>query len=269
MSDNIYELYAIHYATHEGRTHSSNYLHADSHDTIEELFYYVWAAVSPSHTVVIDTGMTKRASDAHKRKYLITPSEGLAALDVDAAKVPDVVITHMHYDHAGTWDAFPAARFHLQEREMRYATGRHMAEKPLRGGYFVNDVAGLVRQVYADRVTFHDGDGEVAPGITVHRVGGHAPGLQIVRVMTKRGWVVLASDASHFYANFQERRLFPMVVDQGEMVAGWKRLTDLAASPRHVVPGHDPKVMGRYPAARPELAGRAVRLDVDPLENEP
>jgi glyoxylase-like metal-dependent hydrolase (beta-lactamase superfamily II) len=63
------------------------------------------------------------------------------------------------------------------------------------------DFCGIVRLNYARRVMFYNGDAELAPGLTVHAVGGHSAGLQFVRVKTGRGFVVLASDVSHFYVN--------------------------------------------------------------------
>ena len=45
--------------------------------------------------------------------------------------------------------------------------------------------------------------------MTIHRIGGHTAGLQCVRVHTKRGWVVLASDTSHYYEHFEKGRVFP------------------------------------------------------------
>jgi glyoxylase-like metal-dependent hydrolase (beta-lactamase superfamily II) len=90
-------------------------------------------------------------------------------------------------------------------------------------------------------------------------------GLQIVRVWTARGWVVLASDASHFYANMEEGRPFPIVYNVAEMLAGHKRAHALASSPRHVIPGHDPLVLKRYPAPHGALQGVIARLDAEPL----
>jgi glyoxylase-like metal-dependent hydrolase (beta-lactamase superfamily II) len=105
----------------------------------------------------------------------------------------------------------------------------------------------------------------VAPGITLHRIGGHSKGLQSVRVKTKRGHVVLASDASHLYAHFQEGRVFPVTYNIGDVLEGYRTLRRLADSPDHIVPGHDPTVATRYPAARSGLEGMVVRLDVAPL----
>jgi glyoxylase-like metal-dependent hydrolase (beta-lactamase superfamily II) len=120
----------------------------------------------------------------------------------------------------------------------------------------------MVRHVYSGRVEFHDGDGAIVPGITVHKIGGHSRGLQCVRVETASGPVVLASDATHYYENFEQGRPFPIVVDMADTLAGYRRLEDLAGSRRRVVPGHDPLVLQRYPAAGPQLAGIAHRLDV-------
>jgi len=93
-------------------------------------------------------------------------------------------------------------------------------------------------------------------------------GLQVARVWTKRGWVVLASDASHFYANMEQGRPFPIVYNMGEMLEGFKTLNMLASSPKHIIPGHDPLVMERYPAVGPDLKGIAVKLDEEPRVNK-
>jgi glyoxylase-like metal-dependent hydrolase (beta-lactamase superfamily II) len=100
----------------------------------------------------------------------------------------------------------------------------------------------MVRHVYDERVTFHDGEGEVAPGVTLHRVGGHSDGLQVVRVATTRGPVVLASDASHYFANMHSRRPFPIVYNVGDMYNGWTLCERLAGHPDRIIPGHDPLV---------------------------
>jgi glyoxylase-like metal-dependent hydrolase (beta-lactamase superfamily II) len=140
-----------------------------------------------------------------------------------------------------------------------------MCHPLIRIPFETDDVVAMVRKVFADRVRFHDGDSQVAPGITLHRIGGHSKGLQSVRVKTKRGQVMLASDASHLYAHFQEGRVFPVTYNIGDVLEGYRTLKRLADSPDHIVPGHDPTVVTRYPAARPGLEGLVVRLDVPPV----
>jgi len=255
-----YEIYAIKYAYHE-RHARENFIGGDPHDGPMPLDYFVWLVRNAERSLVVDTGFSAATAARRQRKHLRCPTEGLRMLGVEAAAVRDVVITHLHYDHVGNFDLFPAATFHLQDDEMRYATGRHMRHEVFNGAFDVEDVVGMVRNVYSGRVQFHDGDATVFPGISVHRIGGHTMGLQVVRVATRRGWVVLASDASHFYANMEQVRPFPIVYSVADMVAGYARLRALAESPQHIVPGHDPKVMERYPTPRKELEGIVVRLD--------
>ena len=214
----------------------------------------------------MDTGFGAEVAEKRGRKLIRTPAEGLAMLGVDAATVKDVVITHMHYDHVGTFSVFNSAQFHMQDDEMAYATGRHMRHKQFNHGYEVDEVVGMVRLVYKDRVNFYRGEAQLAPGVSVHRIGGHTHGLQCVRVHTKREWVVLASDCSHFYEHFEKKRAFPTMFNVGEAIDGYGTLHTLAQSPKHIVPGHDPLVMQRYPEASEELKGIAVRLHVDPKD---
>ncbi len=146
---------------------------------------------------------------------------------------------------------------------MNYCTGRCMCHPFLRHAFEPVDVKAMVGRVFEGRVSFHDGDSEIEPGLTVHRLGGHTQGLQVVRVQTERGHVVLASDASHFYANFEQNRPFPAVEDVTAMLEGFGTLRKLATSEAHIVPGHDPMVLQRYPAAKAGLDA-VCRLDLAP-----
>jgi glyoxylase-like metal-dependent hydrolase (beta-lactamase superfamily II) len=71
---------------------------------------------------------------------------------------------------------------------------------------------------------------------------------------------VLASDATHYYENLEARRPFSIVFDVDTMLAGFERVRELAGAPDMFVPGHDPEVLKRYPAAGPGLEGIACRL---------
>lgn len=260
----IYEVFALRYAERTERTRRESFIFADDHDAPQPIDYFIWVARSATRTLVIDTGFDGDEGARRGRTLLRAPAEALALLDVDAQKVSDVVVTHMHYDHAGTLGDFPAARFHLQAAEMAYATGPCMCYDDLRDPFTADHVCEMVRKVYSGRVAFADGDVEIAPNLSVHKIGGHTGGLQCVRVLTRRGWVVLASDASHFYENFQKQKLFPIVLDAQAMMRGFARIQELAESPNHVVPGHDPLVRALYPAESAQLSGIVHRLDVAP-----
>ena len=258
---NHYEIHAIKYAQHM-RKSSSNFLGGDPHDVDMPLAYFVWVIRNADRTVMVDTGFD-RAMAARRGRSVDRPVEdGLAALGVHPQTVEDVIITHMHYDHSGNHDLFPAARYHVHEREMAFATGPCMCHRGMRLAFEVDDVVAMVKRVYADQMRFCLGAStEIAPGIEVHHVGGHTAGLQVVRVATRVGWVVLASDASHFYANMEQDRSHPLLYNHFDMVQGFKTIRALAASPRHVIPGHDPLVLERYPASLPGSEGWIVRLD--------
>jgi glyoxylase-like metal-dependent hydrolase (beta-lactamase superfamily II) len=263
-----FEVFAIRYA-HLGNRHpGENFLLADPHEFASDLDYFIWVLRREDCSFVVDTGFSREAAARREREWLRCPAESLELLGMDRSKVSDVILTHLHYDHAGNLDRFPGARFHLQDSEMSFATGRSMCHQTLRAPFDLANTLDMVRLVYSDRAVFHDGDVELVPGLSLHRVGGHSAGLQVLRVSTRRGWVVVASDASHLYANFEQRRPFPIVYNVAEMLEGFNLLGRLADSPEHIVPGHDPLVMKYYPAATSESEGIAVRLDVEPARHK-
>ena len=265
-----YEVHACKYA-HFRRKAYQMQIRPDPHDADCPLDFYVWVAFplddgghrkADTPPIVVDTGFNPETAKLRGRDVLRDPGQTLQDLGVDLREVRDVIITHLHFDHAGGWALFPNARFHVQDEEMRYATGRHMCKPPLRLAYEVEDVVAMVQAHYNGRVAFHDGDDEIAPGLTVHHIGGHTAGLQAVRIWTRKGWLVLASDASHYYWGFGEGKLFSIVYSAADMLAGYDKLNRLAEGrPEMVVPGHDQEVMARYPASSVELKGWAVRLD--------
>jgi glyoxylase-like metal-dependent hydrolase (beta-lactamase superfamily II) len=266
MTAPTYEVYAIKYAD-LARKAFGNFIDADLHETSDmPLNYYVWAIVGEGRVFVVDTGFDAEVGKKRGRTVVHPVESGLEALGIRHHEVRDVIVTHMHYDHCGNAALFENATFHLQDAEMEYATGRSMCHHQINHAFEADDVARMVRRVFAGRVQFHDGVSEIAPGVTVHRIGGHTKGLQCVRVMTRRGYVVLASDASHFYAHIETARAFPILYNLAELLEGYDTLYRLASSKAHVIPGHDPLVIERYPAAAAATENWIARVDLDPLK---
>src|SRR5260370_23279963 len=158
---------------------------------------------------MLETGFAGAMGGTRQREMIKPVGEGLKAIGITAAEVKTVIISHMHYDHIGNYDLFPRARYHLQDCEMAYATGRCMCHTALRLPFEVDDVVAMVRKVFDGRVAFHDGEDEVAPGITVHHIGGHSKGLQSVRGKTRRAPVALAAGAAPLDAPMRTGRLLP------------------------------------------------------------
>ncbi len=263
MTD-TWEVLAVRYGAHTNRQRHQNFINADPHEGPMPLDYFVWAVRNEDRCIVVDIGFDAEEGQRRGRTVDRSPREGLAMAGIDASSIEDVVVTHLHYDHAGTISHFPEANFHLQELEMQFATGPHMAREAFGVPYTPDHVCELVRKVFEGRVVFHSGDREIAPGVSVHLIGGHTMGLQCVRVRTRRGWVVLASDAAHFYENLERSAPFPIVYSVADMLAGHDHMADLAESPDHIIPGHDPLVTKLYPALSSDLTGIVAKLDAAP-----
>jgi glyoxylase-like metal-dependent hydrolase (beta-lactamase superfamily II) len=266
VTSDTYEILALKYGQHTKRQRFESFIAADDHAGPHPIDYFVWVIRNGRRTIVVDTGFDAAEAAKRGREVARTPAAALDMVGVAADKIDQVVVTHLHYDHAGTLSSFPAAKFHLQAAEMAYATGPCMCHAHLKTPFTVEHVCDMVRHVYSGRVIFHEGDAEIAPGVTVHKIGGHSRGLQSVRVMTATGPVVIASDASHYYENFEKGKVFPVTIDIEDVLKGYARLKELAGSPRRIVPGHDPLVLQRYPALDGRMQGIVHRLDVARLD---
>ena len=266
MTTETYEILAIKYGEFSKRKRYESFISADDHDGPHPIDYFVWLVHNANRSILVDSGFDATEGAKRGRKVDRSPAAALELIGHSANRIDQLVVTHLHYDHAGTLGAFAAARFHLQAAEMVYATGPAMCHAHLRYPFTADHVCEMVRNVYSGRVEFHDGDAEIAPGVSVHKIGGHSRGLQCVRVMTASGPVVLASDSSHYYENFETGKVFPIVVDVEDTLKGYARLKQLAGSPHRVVPGHDPLVLKRYPSLNASTQGIVHRLDLPRLD---
>ncbi|MGX7896007.1 N-acyl homoserine lactonase family protein [Tsuneonella sp. HG222] len=224
------------------------------------LDYFVWAIHRHGHPpAIVDTGF----GDSGARGRTITRPliEGLRDAGIDHLAVEDVILTHLHYDHAGSLSTFPNARFHVQDAELAFATSRAVCDREVRSPFDGEPVALLVGKLYSDHVVFHDGDAEFAPGIALRLCHGHTAGLQAVVCETARGPVVLASDAAHLYANVARKIPFPIFIDEAAYAAAQERVLALAGgSLDHLIPVHDPLVLTAFPSEN-DIA----RVDLAPL----
>lgn len=245
-SDEYFTLYALHYASRVGKREQHFHYCDGRGNEPHPTAYYVWLALSKSYTVMIDAGIsTSTAAGTKGLDYQGSPTDLIAALGIPSDRIDLAVLTHLHYDHTGVVADIPRARFVVQEKELRYWLGP-VARRIVREQWLnsAEDVAHL-RSV-GDRLHLVDGDVEVLPGLSVHLVGGHTAGMQVVRVKTAQGHAVVASDASHYYENIEEDSPFAILHDIPGMYFAFDRIRELADGPHLIVPGHDPAIADRH-----------------------
>lgn len=247
MSD-IWEAFALKYAERNSRTRAESFISDPHHSQQHDMDYYIWILRNGTRTILIDTGYDTEEANLRDRPIQTNPAEMVRQFGLDPNSIDTVVLTHLHYDHAGCLKAFPNATLHVQEIEMAYATGPCMCHDHIRAPFTGEHVCDMVRALFSGRVHFSSGSKTIAEGVETHLIGGHSRGLQCVRVKTQRGWIVLASDASHYYENYLDSKPFPIVVDLEDMLSGFKRIQELADGPDHIIPGHDPLVRKLYPS---------------------
>lgn len=259
----VWEIFAVKYAERNARTRADSFIFDDNHDAPHAMDYFMWVLRRGEEVILVDTGYDQPEAASRARPIIMDPREALKPLGIQADDITQLIVTHLHYDHAGGLHLFPNATIHLQAAEMAYATGPCMCHSTLKMPFTAGHICEAVKRVYSGRCVFHEGDGEVAEGVTVHCIGGHSRGLQAVRVQTEAGWLCLASDATHYYENVFEKKPFPIVVDLEEMLRGFETLHTLASDRSLIIPGHDPLIREIFPREGPD---HIFRLDQGPAK---
>ena len=247
----MYEVYALKYAERDTTACQFFYREA-SHEPIT-LHYYVWLILGGPDPILVDTGFLDDDARERKMRNYVSPAAMVERAGVKPGDVPIALITHLHYDHWAGHSLFPSAEYWIQREEVAFWTGPYGRYDAFRQSANPEALARLVTLNYANRVRIIDGDRQVVPGVSVHRVGGHTAGLQIVTVRTERGTVVLTSDASHFYRNVETRQPVQIITSLPEMLAAFETIHALAGGQRLIVAGHDPEVADRFNPVEPGI----------------
>jgi glyoxylase-like metal-dependent hydrolase (beta-lactamase superfamily II) len=218
--------------------------------------YFFWVLRSPARTVLVDTGFSPAGGARRNRTLLADVPDLYRALGVDPAGGPTIVLTHAHYDHAGNLDLFPASRVVVAERELAFWSSRHAHRVLFHHAVDDEGLEHLRELAGQGRLDLFGGSTVVAPGVEVLEVGGHTPGQSVVKVRTAEGTVLLASDAMHYYEEYDRDMLFTSVADLVQMYEGFDRIRAMvdAGEVDHVVAGHDPGTLARFTPGTGEFA---------------
>lgn len=212
-----------------------------------------WLIRHPAALVLVDCGM--HGDLAHPGEYLDLVSRffgvglprdqligsALEAVDVDPAEVDVVILSHLHFDHAGGLAQIPNARVVVQEDE--WAAGAD--DDLVAANAFIPGDYRLGHDVMPVR-GHHDlfGDGLV----TCVPTPGHTPGHQSVRVRLADREIVLCGDCAYFESTLAGGPLPPIGHDEAAQRRSIEHLRDLGRAGAELVPGHDAEVMARLPA---------------------
>jgi glyoxylase-like metal-dependent hydrolase (beta-lactamase superfamily II) len=262
----VYEVFAIRYASIPDFPVNALIAGADAQRKFS-IAMTIWLIRGNGRNILVDSGFYRpqffkqfkvdgfiKASEAVGQPGIIPP--GQPALTPD--DITDVIITHMHWDHADGMDLFPKARIWLQKDEYTYYTGEAWQGPRTHGGIDPDDVLAAVKLNLAGRVSLVNGDTqEIFPGITCYTGGKHTFQSQYVSVNTKAGTVILASDNMYLYENLEKHVPIAQTLDAASNLRAQDRMKQLAASPRLIVPGHDPAVFEKFP----KVSERVVRIE--------
>ncbi len=247
-----YEIYAVRYATIPGFALNGLLEGADPARKID-IAMMVWLIKGGGHNIVFDSGFyrEKYIQQWHPTDFA-KPSEAVARAGVKPEEVTDVIISHMHWDHAGGIDLFPKAKLWLQKDELEYYAGEAWQSRRTHGGIDADDVMVAVKLNLDGRCGLVNGDAQqILPGIMAYTGGKHTYASQFIAVNTVAGTVVLASDNMYLYENLEKHVPIAQTLDRESNLRAQDRMKQLAANPRLIVPGHDPAVMTKFPQVAP------------------
>lgn len=244
-----YEVYALSYGIYPNFPVSALLAGADKDRKID-LQMMIWLIKGPGRrNILVDTGCYHENVVKGKGiKNLIKASEAIAKLGLSAADITDVIITHMHWDHADGMDLFPNAKIWIQKDEYVYYTGLAWQSEGKHGGIEPDDVLTLVKLNMDHRVNLVGGDNvEIIGGIKVYTGGRHTFASQYVSVRTTSGTIVIASDNMYLYENLEKHAPIAQTFDPDSNLKAQDRMKQIASRPDLIVPGHDPEVFIKFP----------------------
>jgi glyoxylase-like metal-dependent hydrolase (beta-lactamase superfamily II) len=194
---------------------------------------------------------------------------GFAPEDVDV-----ILVTHMHFDHMGNFEAFPNAKLYIQLDEYlgwseAVCSAHEMETEEEKAWIFSSfDPQDLIRAangVSSGRVRFIRGDEEVLPGVTARLAkDSHTFGTQWFMVETRNGPFAIAGDAVYWYSNVE--RMWPPGYNQGNpfnLLQTYKTMQhELKRETSRIVPGHDPVIWQRHTSWAAESGNQIAEVNL-------
>jgi glyoxylase-like metal-dependent hydrolase (beta-lactamase superfamily II) len=246
-----YEIYGIRYATIKDFSVAGLVAGADK-DRKQDIAMYVWLIKGGGKNILFDCGFYRdKFVKRWKPAEFMKPSDAIEKAGLKADDITDVIISHIHWDHADGFDLFPKAKIWIQREELEYYSGEAWQSRRTAAGD-AEDVLGLVKLNTEGKVGLVHGDAqEILPGIICYTGGKHTYQSQYIGVKTAAGVVVLASDNVYLYENLEKHVPIAATLDADSNLRAQDRMKGLAGSERLIVPGHDAGVMKKFEVVGP------------------
>ena len=255
-----YEIYAIRYATLPDFPVAELVAGADPARKLD-IAMMIWLIRGNGRNILVDSGFYHDHffKDWHVNDF-IKPSDTLKPLGIKPEEITDVIISHMHWDHADGMDLFPNARIWIQKDELQYYAGEAWQTNDAHGGIDPDDVLTLVKLNTQGRVGLVNGDAqEILPGITCYTGGRHTYASQYVGVTTNAGTVVLASDNMYLYEDLEKHVPIAATLDAASNLRAQDRRNKSPPAPASSFPDTIPRSSPSSPTLRrgsPRLSDR-------------
>ena len=206
----------------------------------------VYVIETDGERILIDTGLHPDAVTRVEERYgpggvgrFTLEQEASIAEQVDLATLTRVVLTHLHFDHAGGVDLLPpGVPIVVQRREWDAISDREAVER--------NHLHPVDYAAIGDRAVLVDGDHDLLGdgSIELLLTPGHTPGHQSVRVGDR---LVLGADVTMYASTLDDLRLPMFADDLDAQRASVARLRELRDGGAVIRPGHDPAVLAPGP----------------------
>jgi len=248
-----YKIYALKYAGPVKKC-GAHFLWQKDWDKTRSGNFYFWCIRNKEQTILVDTGVSPDMAIQRNLPNYINPATLLFRLGVKAEEIQHVIITHLHWDHAGGVTLFPNATYYLHQKEFSFWTKDKVSSTPpfklLSDQNYINH---LKAGKNVGRLVLIKEERQVFPGIKLIPAPGHSPGLMAVAVNTETGTAVVGSDAAYAFDNYSENWPSDVIFNMEDAIKTMEKLRKKASSPALLFPGHDTGMADHYPRAAKDI----------------
>ncbi|MDX1671786.1 MAG: MBL fold metallo-hydrolase, partial [Balneolaceae bacterium] len=147
---------------------------------------------SEDYRLLLDTGLGWGMDAGSHYGDISNVKTNLEIFDLQPGDITDVILSHLHYDHAAgstyvdaasrTSPTFPNATYHLHREEWEFALSHVESgdSPPIGSEYHLDEIYRLAAD---NRMNLIESDHlEILPGVDIVKTGGHTPGHLAVTI---------------------------------------------------------------------------------------